>query len=161
MPTCDNCGAWGEGSFCPSCGKPFTPTGQAQYGQPPPAYGAPPPAYGRPPPAYGQPPPAYGQPPPGMYPPAYPPPGAFPPPYYGPEPATGALIIGILAILFSFAFGVLGLVLGIIAIYLGSQGKREGRQYANGAFILGVVAVLISVVYIIFIIIALSTFMGV
>lgn len=147
MPSCDNCGAWGEGAFCPSCGKPFAPGGQFQYGQPPPPYGAPPPPY--------------GQPPPGMYPPPYPPPGAFPPPYYGPEPATGALIIGILAIVFAFAFGVIGLVLGIIAIYLGSQGKREGRQYANGAFILGLIAVIISLVYVIIIIIALSTFVGV
>ncbi len=155
MPTCDNCGAWGEGSFCPSCGKPFTPGGQAGYGQPVPSYG-------QPPPPYGQPPPVYGQPPPGMYPPPYPPPGVFPLPYYGPEPATGALIIGVLAIVFAFvSFGVLGLILGVIAIYMGSKGRREGRQHANAAFVLGIIAVIIGVAYIIFLIVILATFVGV
>jgi heme/copper-type cytochrome/quinol oxidase subunit 2 len=123
----------------------------------------PPPAYGQqPPPAYGQqPPPAYGQPPPGQYPPPYPPPqAAYQQPYgASAEPATGALIIGILAIvLVFFSAGVLGIILGAIAAYLGSQGKKEGRPHAGAAFGLGIAAVVIGLLYLIVVVVILATF---
>lgn len=76
-----------------------------------------------------------------------------------PEPATGALIVGILAIILAFfTGGLLGIILGFIAIYLGSKAKKEGRQYGNGAFILGILAVVISIIWLIIALVILATF---
>jgi hypothetical protein len=119
----------------------------------PPAYGAPP--EGQPyaqqqtPPAYGQqPPPAYGQPPPGQYPPGQYPPG-YPAPYAQPQEATGAYWLGILSIIFAFLFSYLGLILGIIAIYLGKQGQQQGLLKADRAVTFGIIGVVLSIIFIV------------
>ena len=161
MPICASCGTEAEGQFCPSCGAPLggdvgasadpgqqpPPAEQPAYGQPPPPGQQP--AYGQPPPgqqpAPGQPPPAYGQPPPGQYPPPYPQ-GAYPPPYGAQGEATAAYWLGILSIIFAIFVSLLGLILGIIAVYLGKQGQREGLAKADQAVTFGWIGIILAVI---------------
>ncbi len=111
-----------------------------------------PPPYGPPP---GQPP--YG-PPPGQ-PPYGPPPGG---PYYNTQPskpgsgmAIGALICGVLAVLFSWTI-VGGILLGLIAAILGfvafSKAKKDqagGTGMSLTGIILGLIGIVLSVVLIV------------
>ena len=147
MPTCASCGTVAEGQFCPSCGAPLGgdmgAAADPGMQQPPPAQQ---PAYGQPPPAYGQPPP--GQYPPGQYPPAYPPQAAYAP-YAGQGEATAAYWLGILSIIFAFLFTYLGLILAIIAIYLGKQGQKEGLLKADKAVTYGIIGLILSIIFIV------------
>ena len=160
MPTCASCGTQAEGQFCPSCGAPISGAAGGM-GQPPEQPAAapgmsppagpgqqPPPAYGQqPPPAYGQQPPAYGQPPPGQYPPGQYPPGAYPPPYGYAGEASAAYWLGILSIIFAFLAAFLGLILAIIAIYLGKQGQKEGLLKADKAVTFGYIGLILSIIF--------------
>lgn len=113
----------------------------APYGQP---YGQQPAAPYQPP--YQQPAPPYGQP---QATAPYPPYGAQPygapvQPLPGNGKAIGALVCGILAILFSTTV-IFGIVLGIVAVVLGVQAKKAGSDgKATGGKVCGIVGIVFS-----------------
>lgn len=72
--------------------------------------------------------------------------------------ATTSLILGILSIISSCCYGIIGLPLGIIAIVLGNKAIKidkanpneyAGRSNANTGKILGIIGVILSVLVII------------
>jgi len=76
----------------------------------------------------------------------------------GPYPAcrsdpqgVGALIVGVMAILFSFFCALIGIPLAIVAIVLGAQGRKKGRAagmptgMATAGLVLGTVSLVVAV----------------
>lgn len=112
---------------------------------PPPSYPPPPPPASYPPPTtggYPPPPPGYGAPAPGGY--------AAGPPRTN-QKAIWSLVLSILG------FCICGLVLGGVAIFLGTQAKKEietsggtqtGYGMAQAGFIIGIVVVVIGIIQI-------------
>lgn len=104
------------------------------------------------------------------------------PPQYGPPPvnpinnqfgqsqvpnSTAVLVLGILSIVFCFCYGIVGIILGILAIVLGAKGmaayKANPNGYALSSFnnlkagrICGIIGLILSCIYIIFIIIYIA-----
>lgn len=124
--------------------QPVPPTQPVQPPVPSAPQPVPPAAYGQPTQPYGQPTQPYGQPQvPGSQPTA---------PYYQPAApqssgkALGALICGILAILFSW-LPLLGVILGIVAIVLAVQAvKQAGKDgKATGGKVCGIIGIVLSV----------------
>ena len=120
----------------------FDPSRFGRPEQPVPAEYAPP---GYVPPApQAPPPPPYGYPPPGY---AY-----APPPRAGNTKATVALVLGILAIFFSW-LTILDLVLIVPAIVLGALGRSEAKRYperggkgaATSGLICGLIALALAI----------------
>jgi hypothetical protein len=95
--------------------------------QQPPPYGQPPPQ--QPPPYSSQPPPSYGMPPYGQQQPPYPPQGPYA------EPKTNGLAIG--GFIVAFFFGLIGLVLSIIA--LNQINASNGMQKGKGLALAGII----------------------
>ncbi|MEC4840183.1 DUF4190 domain-containing protein [Mycobacteroides chelonae] len=105
-------------------------------------------------------------PPPPYYP--YQPPGGYPPPYpyqYGapvPPPApknglgVGALVVGIIAVLFSctvfggFIGGLVAVILGIVGVRRVTRGEANNRGVAISGIVLGTLAVLLSAAILVF-----------
>jgi hypothetical protein len=109
-----------------------------------------PPGYVPPPPT---PPPPHAYPPYGYAPQGYPPPGyPYVPPRTGNTKATVALVLGILAIVFSW-LTILDLVFIVPAIVLGALGRsdanrypeRGGRGAATSGLICGLVAIVLAI----------------
>lgn len=143
--------------------KPQHEQSQQNTGSYPPPSGYPPPAY--PPPGYPQP----GPPPPGYAPQGYagssypPPPPPYPgsqagygPPYagsypdYGQSPGTNTLAIAsLVASLIGWVFclsGVVGIVLGAIALSQIKQTRQQGHGLAVAGIAVGVAVVLVYLV---------------
>ena len=161
--------SWGQGSGGPPGPPPGPPGGfggppQGGFGGPPPqgGFGGPPPqgGFGGPPPqgGFGGPPPGtgFGGPPPG---PGFggPPPG-FGPPQGSNGMATGALVLGIIALVLTtilgwipFVTGIIGAVLGVVALVLAIPARRRaaetgvGRGAATGGLVTGILAILFGV----------------
>lgn len=156
--------------------QPQQPPAQGQQNMgtyPPPPSGYPPPAY--PPPGYSQPgpPPGYpepGPPPPGYAQPGPPPPGYAPPEYgappyappqsqwgypeysgaYGQAPGTNTLAIAsLVASLIGWVFclsGVVGIVLGAIALNQIKQSRQQGYGLAVAGIVVGVAVLVVYLV---------------
>jgi hypothetical protein len=147
LRTCDNCGFVTGEAFCPSCGKPFPPPvpgelrqdqvefepeNRVQYS------------------AAIDPEEAYRQ--QGLR-------------YRGgteirfePEPgetAVKANVIGLLSMILAFFGGVVGLVLGIIAVYLGKDAQRRGLKHAETAVTVGYVGIVLSIINIMVLVLVL------
>jgi len=78
--------------------------------------------------------------------------------------STAVLVLGILSIVFCFCYGLVGIILGIIAIVLGSKGAAIYKANPNGyslasynnlkaGKICGIIGLILSCIYIVFIII--------
>jgi hypothetical protein len=78
--------------------------------------------------------------------------------------STGVLVLGILSIVFCFCYGIVGIILGIIAIVLASKGaalyKANPNAYSLASYnnlkagkICGIIGLILSCIYIVFIII--------
>lgn len=83
--------------------------------------------------------------------------------------STGVLVMGILSIVFCFCYGVIGIVLGIIAIVLANKANKlyleNPNTYSESSYknmkagkICGIVGLCLSGLYIIFIIIYIAFF---
>ena len=79
--------------------------------------------------------------------------------------AIAALVVGLLAILGAFlTAGVLGIILGIVAIILGVQGRRKvasGRTHqhrglATGGLVTGIIGLLLGLLFVILIAVGVS-----
>ncbi len=66
--------------------------------------------------------------------------------------------MGVLSIIFAFLSSWIGLVLAIVAIYLGKQGQKEGLLKADKAVTFGIVGLILSIIMIIVSMIFLSMF---
>ncbi len=151
MRACDNCGTMGEGRFCERCGKPFPPpvpgeVHQEQVEFEPEALPQRPTLRARPTsqrirlPAPGEP-QGYAH--------------ETLRPYsssdvtYGPPRriAEAALTLGALSLMFCWIGGLPGLVLGVLAVYLGKRAKDEGMAMAGNAITLGYLGVGLSLVF--------------
>ena len=124
---------------------------------PPPVYEqAPPPVYEQaPPPVYEQaPPPAYEQ--PAYEQPAYQAPPPYAQPVYGAEKPlhVPSLIVGILAIVFAFIFGPVGLVLSIVGMVMAKRNKATHKTTVG--FVLSVVGLIISIIMTIIWVVAIA-----
>lgn len=61
---------------------------------------------------------------------------------------TAPMILGILSLIFSFTFSrIIGLVLGIIAVCLGSRYRYENKE-AKAGFIMGIIGITINAIII-------------
>jgi hypothetical protein len=65
----------------------------------------------------------------------------------GPRRATGALLVGGLAIVLSLTGGLLGLVAGFLAMYMGKRAKDQGLEGANTATSLGLLGIILTVIF--------------
>ena len=88
--------------------------------------------------------------------------------------ATGSLVLGILSIVFSFCYGVVGLVLGIIGLILANKATQLYEQnpgafnqssYGNAkagriTAIIGVVLSALLLIYFIFVLVMIGSVMG-
>ncbi len=81
--------------------------------------------------------------------------------------ATTSLVLGILSIPTCFCYGILGLVLGTIAIVLGKKAKKvyaenpelyTGIGNAKAGYTTGVIGVILGVLYLLMIIAAIALF---
>jgi len=81
--------------------------------------------------------------------------------------STAVLVLGILSIVFCFCYGIVGIVLGILAIVMGSKGaalyKAAPNNYSLASYnnlkagkICGIIGLILSCLYIIFIIIYIA-----
>lgn len=81
--------------------------------------------------------------------------------------STAVLVLGILSIVFCFCYGIIGIVLGIIAIVLASKGmaayKANPSGYSLSSFnnlkagrICGIIGLILSCIYIVFIIVYIA-----
>lgn len=91
--------------------------------------------------------------------------------YLPPLPnATGALVLGILSIVFSFCYGIVGIILGIIGLILANKATQLFEQNPNGysqpslgnaktGKILSIIGLVLSALVLIYFIIVLA-FLG-
>lgn len=151
MRACDNCGTLSDGRFCERCGKPF----------PPPVPGSPrqeqvefEPEAEPQRPVYRQRP--FGQrirlPAPGEHQgyshETYGPQGSSDVAYVPPKgSASTALALGGLSVMFCWVGGLPGLVLGVLAVYLGRRARDEGREMAGNAITLGYLGIGLSALF--------------
>lgn len=81
--------------------------------------------------------------------------------------STGVLVLGILSIVFCFCYGLVGIVLGIIAIILGNKANKlyndNPTMYSESSFknmkagkVCGIIGLCLSSLYLIIIIIYVS-----
>jgi hypothetical protein len=91
-------------------------------------------------------------------------------PQFGQNPlpnATAVLVLGILSIVFCFCYGVIGIILGILAVVMGSKGaalyKANPNAYSLASYnnlkagkICGIIGLILSCLYIIIIIIYIA-----
>jgi hypothetical protein len=135
---------------------PPPPLNYPPYQQPGPAFGyPPPPGYG--PPEYGGPPPGYGT--PGYGPPRYPG-GYYPTPdyqyqgAYGQQPgvksgmngmAIGSLIASLTGLLCCIG-GVVGIVLGIVALDQIKKTRQDGYSIAVAGIVIGVATLIVALI---------------
>jgi hypothetical protein len=148
LRTCDNCGHLTDEAFCPSCGKPFPPPVPGELRQDQVEYE---PEQRVQYSAAVDPEEAYRQ--QGLR-------------YRGgtevrfePEPsetAFKAIFVGIMSILFAFLGGVPGLVLGIIAVYLGKDAQRKRLNHADSAITFGYVGIILSSISILVLVLVLA-----
>ncbi|WP_435738268.1 DUF4190 domain-containing protein [Cellulosimicrobium sp. PMB13] len=140
-----------SGAVAPSAGhtSPYGPGPSAPYGTPPgttpypgpgdPAAGYPPPGY--PPPGY----PSPGYPPPG-YGPAYP--GAYGQPYGPVTPTSGlavaSMVVSVASLVLCLGLtGVVGLVLGIVALNQVMRDGKRGKGFAIAGIAVGAVGTVV------------------
>lgn len=85
----------------------------------------------------------------------------------GPQPvpnATAVLVLGILSIVFCWCYGIIGLVLGIIAVMMGGKAKAlyeaNPGMYTVGSYnnlkagrICGIIGLCLSALYVLFIVV--------
>jgi len=80
--------------------------------------------------------------------------------------ATASLVLGILSIPTCFCYGLLGLILGIIAIILGNKAKKldaanpgeyRGVGNAKAGVITGIIGTVLGGLYLLFVIFLLAT----
>ena len=154
----------------------YPPPQQNVYGQPQPMYGQPQPTYVQPQPTYVPPQPAYVQSQPAYVPPQ--------PAYVQPQPAyaqaqrrnngkcIAGMILGIVRISTSWIALVpyeawIPIAMAIVAIVLGSKGRKEisagmpGHKMANTGRILGIVSLILSVILAAVILLLFGTFLGI
>src|SRR5579864_544407 len=102
------------------------------------------------------------------FPPAIPPPpgGPMQPGYAAASPRTdgmaiAALVVGIVAAIGIFCYGIVAIILGPIAIYLGLRSRRQikasggalgGYGMAQAGWIIGLCAAILGALYLIFVI---------
>lgn len=151
MRKCDNCGTVSGDAFCPSCGKPFPPPVFDEPNQDQVEF-APPAQPQRTVPVEPAPVPetrtSFTQRSDGSY--SY---RTETYRYRGPSEirlarprdATGAYALGVFSIVMGFIFGPLGLILGLMAVYMGKKAQREGLVKAEAAIAVGYVGIVISV----------------
>jgi hypothetical protein len=151
MRVCDNCGTMGDGRYCERCGKPFPPPvpmapRQEQVEFEPGAEPQRPEVRVRPTgqriqlPAPGE--------PQGYAHETFRPHTTAEIGYGRPRrPATAALVIGVLSVLFSLTGGVMGLFLGAVAVILGRRARDQGLERAGTAIALGFLGIGLSVLF--------------
>ena len=77
---------------------------------------------------------------------------------------VGAMVCGIIGLIFCWIpfVNIIGLILGIIAIVLGSSGRKtlppSKRGMATAGFVLGIISLIFSVVWLLVVIILIATF---
>lgn len=80
--------------------------------------------------------------------------------------ATASLVLGILSIPTCFCYGLLGLILGIIAVVLGKKAKKvyaenpemyTGIGNAKAGYITGIIGIILGALYVVFIIFLITT----
>ena len=71
----------------------------------------------------------------------------YPPPY-GQVPTSSAYYLGILSIVMALFINFIGLILGVVAVYLGNQDKQKGLAKAETGVKLGIVAIVLAIVII-------------
>ncbi len=80
--------------------------------------------------------------------------------------ATASLVLGILSIPTCFCYGLLGLILGIIAIVLGKKAKKvyaenpelyTGVGNAKAGYVTGVIGVILGAIYLAIIVFFIAT----
>ena len=67
--------------------------------------------------------------------------------------------LGILSIIFAFLSATIGIILAIVAIYLGKQGQKEGLLKADKAVTFGIVGLALSIIMLIVSIFVISTYL--
>lgn len=75
------------------------------------------------------------------------------------ESASGAITIGVLGLICAFFIPIIGCILGIVAIAMGSSASNRGVPSAGTAVALGVVALVIAIVGWLLTVAFLSTFL--
>lgn len=81
--------------------------------------------------------------------------------------STAVLVLGILSIVFCFCYGIIGIILGILAIVLASKGtaayKQNPNAYSLSSFnnlkagrVCGIIGLILSCIYIVFIIVYIA-----
>ncbi len=70
----------------------------------------------------------------------------YPPPY-GHVPTSSAYYLGIISIVMAFFMSVIGLIMGVVAVYLGNQDKQKGLLKADTGVKLGIVGSILAVVF--------------
>jgi hypothetical protein len=61
--------------------------------------------------------------------------------------ASTALVLGGLSVMFCWVGGLPGLVLGVLAVYLGRRARDEGREMAGNAITLGYLGIGLSALF--------------
>ncbi len=142
MRVCDNCGTMSTGRYCERCGKPFPPpvheeVVQDQVEFEPHArvqYSAPPQPSWKP--SYEM---QQGR----RY-------RGVSEVRFQPAPdraAVGAVVLGVLSLIFAIMGGFLGIVFGLLAIYLGRKAYKEDLKYAEAAITLGIAGTVLSIIF--------------
>ena len=129
-------------------GPPSSPAGQPA---PPPQYGQPPPAQ----PSYGQ--PQYGAPQPGQ--PQYGTPQPFPGGPATDQPSKGMAIASLVLSLIGCTIiaGIVSIVLAVIVLRRGKDGRDHGKGFAIAGLIISVLSILLTVVLVVLGVVAGST----
>ena len=83
----------------------------------------------------------------------------YPPKVPGTGASIASMVCGILSIVFCWCYGIVSLILGIIAIVLSSKAKKDAGGYHNGmakaGFICGIVGTILGALFLIYIIVCL------
>jgi hypothetical protein len=72
--------------------------------------------------------------------------------------ATGAIVVGVLALVFACLFFPIGCCLGIVALAMGSSANSRGAPNAMVAIVLGVIAVILAILVFVVAFYYVSTF---
>jgi hypothetical protein len=81
--------------------------------------------------------------------------------------AIAALVVGIVAAVGVFCYGIVAIILGPIAIYLGLRSRRQikasggalgGYGMAQAGWIIGLIAAILGLIYLAFIVIGVAIF---
>jgi len=69
-------------------------------------------------------------------------------PPYGMVPTSNAYYLGILSIAMAIFVSFIGLIVGVVAVYLGNQDKIKGLAKADEGIKFGIVGIVLAVVFI-------------